>query len=499
MQRDTESLIRQNTNVPAPDLSMDQAMNSIAEAGKQIIEQDQQAKIVNGLSQAKLSLTQSSQQYRADNIDDPLKGLQDLQEQHNQILQQYGENISPFFKRDWEGKAAELNTAQADSNELWAYKQLRENTAKNLNVSMQTNFQQANIDGQNFATGGGNIADALTSFSQSKQSLVDFGDKHIGSDKTGEILKSYDKDYMKAFVSGVAESNPQKAAALLNDPSVKGHFTTEERGELADQIQKTQKQMDLVKSLQTTQNGSAVMDIVNDKTDTYMNKRLKIDKMDLAGSITNEMASKARMVLNAQKDVDAVTDSGEMGGIVTQMYDLNAQSNMSNGEYLKGVQGIQNIILQKQAEGKLNQQDVIKMNDELRTMTSKRVADATKSFGNDMSDATDQFQALPAEYRGQATRQLFYATAGQRDKMTEDQYIQLSKTRAAYIVDQINVKRAADAQMVVNSVNAMQPQDVDLLRSKGYTLDDLSETAKKYKLTPQQVLQKLRDQKPAQQ
>lgn len=492
--RDTEGLLRTQTRVPEVDSGTDQLIGGLAEVGQNVIAADQQAKIANATSQAQLQLSQMTQEYRQNNQDNPLAGMDDLKEQRAQVLQGFGDDISPFFKKQWNDASRELATRQDTSNEVWAYKQMKVNTVKNLNNSMQTNFQQANIDGQNYGAGNGTEVDALASFGATKQKLVDFGAANIGEDKTGDMLKSYDKDYMKSFISGVAEKNPQKAATMLEDPDIKSRFTTEERGEFADQISKTQKQMDLVQSLQITQNTQQVTDIVNDPNDTYMNKRLKIDKLDMAGAISNTAAANARRVLTSQKDVDSVTDSGEMGKIVQQMYDLNANQTSNSSDYLKGVQGIQNTILEKQSQGLLNGQDVIKMNNELRTQTSKRVADATRSFGNDMSDATDQFNALPPEYRGEATRQLFYATSGKQDSMTDAQYQALAKQSATQIVQKINDQRRASANAAVNSVNNLQPGDMDLLRSKGYTLDDLQETAKLHKMTPQQVLQKMRQQ-----
>lgn len=491
MQRNTEGLIRQDTQVPEADTSMDQTLSGIAGFGQTIIQQEQHSKILNSVAQAQLNLTQLSQEYRSQNADNPLGGLDDLKEKRAAILQQYGDQISPFFRKQWDMSARELSLKMDTTNEIWAYRQMRLNTIKNLNTSMQTNFQQANIDGQNFGLGQGTMTEALANFAANKKTLQDFGEKNIG-DRAGAILENYDKDSMKAFISGVAEKNPQKAAQMLQDPEIQGRFTTEERGDFADQIAKTQKQMDLTKSLQTTQNAQSITDLVNDPSDTYMNKRLKIDKMSLAGQISPEIAGKAIRVLNAQKDVDAVTDSGEMGKIVQNIYDLNSNQSMNNSDYLKGVQGIHEMILEKQAQGLLNPQDVIKMNNELRTMTSKRVSDATRSFGNDMSEATDKFNTLPPEYRGEAMRQLFYATSGKQDSMTDEQFQAMAKQRAAYIADQISMKRHSAAQAVVNSVNSVKGEDVDLLRSKGYTMDDLQETAQKYHMTPQQVIQRLR-------
>lgn len=468
---------------------------AFAEAGQKIIATDQAAKINENFSSAQLDLAKLSEQYQIDNQDNPFGGMKDLQAKRDEILAGYGENISPFFKKQWQDSTRTLVKTTDTQNEMWAYKQTRLNTVTSINKSIQNNMDQANIDGRNFAAGNSSELDAILNFKPSKDRLVSFGAQHLGVESTTKLLENYNKDYMKSFLTGVAETNPQKAAAMLDSDQMKDRFTTKERDEMVGLIERTTKSSELLKSLKITENVQGVTDLINDPSQTYYQKRLAIDQMDMSGAITPKTAEQSRRLLNSKKDVDSITSSAVMADVVTKIYDINSQQGMNNADYLKGVQGIHDLILQKQTNGELNSLDVQKLNNEMKTLTSKRVSDATKSVGNDMYEATQMFQTLPPEYRGEATRQLFYKTQGQQDQLTPDQYSALTKKSAQQVIDNINADRRKATVKTLQTVNAPAPDDVGFLKTKGYTMDDVKETAKIHNITEAEVIRRLRAKK----
>jgi hypothetical protein len=222
---------------------------------------------------------------------------------------------------------------------------------------------------------------------------------------------------------------------------------------------------------------------VNDTSKSYYDKRLEIDKLEFSGAVSSDTAAQARRVLTSQKELDAVTSTPVIAEIVTSIYDLNAVADTNAAEYLEGVKNIQNRILEEQALGNISATDVTKLNNQMKTLTSAKMADATKAVGYDFYDANEKFTKLPPEYRGTATRQLFYDTVGQ--ELTPEQYT----TKANKIIDDINVKRRADAMKVVNRVTS---DDNQFLKSKGYTNADVAETARKYGITEAEVIKRLR-------
>lgn len=488
---------RQDINEVAPQQAIptpDPVPNELATIGQNLIAKSQEAKINENISKAQLGIAELNQKYQDNNQGDPFKNLEELKQNRSDLLSSYGEDISPYFKGAWNNSVKKLTAHDDLKTELWAYQQTKKNTADSINQSMANNFAQANQDGQDFGTGKINSLDGILNYEQSKKQLEVYGSKNLGETHTGKLLDGYEQDYMKSFIAGVAQNNPQKAAMLLDKPEFKDQFTSQERDEFANLIEKTRKGNELIKSLQVTQNSQQVTDIVNDPNQTYFQKRLAIDKMDMSGSISPKMASQARRVLTSAKDVDSITNSDEMGGIITKIYDLNSQQGLNNSDYLKGVQDIHAMIVEKQADGKLTAQDVTKINNEMKTLTSKKISDSTRSVGNEMYDAVDKFKVLPPEWRGEATRQLFYATQGQSEKLDAETYANYTKATAQSVIDSINRQRRASAVKAIQQAASPAP-DTDFLKSKGYTVDDVNETARKYKTTPEEVIKRLRNKK----
>lgn len=416
--------------VPEPD---DNLATGLADIGQKLIANSQEAKITENVSKAQLDLSALSNQYQIDNQGDPFKNLDSLKEDQQGILDKYGDDISPIFRRQWNMQAQTLTSHNDAANQAWGFEQTRKNSVLSINNSMLNNYTLANNAGADF--GNSTSTDVMTAlnYEQSRQNLQDLGNRTIGETATNEQLLKYKEDYAKSFLSGVAESNPNKAAQLLDDDNIKSMFTSEQRDELVDVINKTRKKQQLQTSLSQSVNASEVTKLVNDNNKSFFDKRLQIDQMELNRKIDTTTAVNARRVLTSQKDVDNVTDGPVMSDIVTRIYDINTNSDLAPGEYLSAVKGTHDDILDKQANGKLTTIDAQKLNDQLRTLTSKKVADATQSVGNDFSEANDLFaKQLPLQYRGQATRQLFYDTTGQT--VTPQQY----KVKAQKIIDSIN-------------------------------------------------------------
>ena len=355
------------------------------------------------------------------------------------------------------------------------------NAANNLQTGAQTYYDQANSAGRDFGTNGGDINDALN-YAHANQSLHQFADPVIGADRAGEFMKDFNTNYVKSFVAGVAENNPQQAAALLQEPAIAQHFTTQDIGDMGQLIEKTQKQQKLIQSIQTTKNDGALTDIVNDPNTSFYEKRVAIDKMDMEGTVSSKAASSARRVLTSQNDLDSQTDTPAMADVINKIYDLNANASSKPDDYLTGVRAVQNQVLELQANNQLTAKDAGNLNKEITNLTSSKLASATNTAGNEFYDANQSFNVLPPEYRGQATRALFYATNGQN--MTPEQI----KTQAGGVIDQINAQRRTQALTTVSRIGS----DDTLLKATGYSRSDVAETAQKYGISPDEVIQNLR-------
>lgn len=222
MAREIETY-RSVTNV-TPDISKEITMGSIAERGQQIIAAGQEAKITENFSKAQLELNTMSHEIQRQYENDPMAGREAFKTAQDDVLNRYGEEISPFFRGVWQKNARDLGTRSEVQMEGWAYTQTKKNTVRSINNSIKLNMSQATLDGQNFGNSEEEGIGSMLNYSESKKQLAGFGDKNIGAGATTDLLESYDEDYLKSFMSGVAETNPIKALRMMDDDKVKSSF-----------------------------------------------------------------------------------------------------------------------------------------------------------------------------------------------------------------------------------------------------------------------------------
>jgi len=220
-QRDLVNL-REVTKVVA------ESPNTLLDAGvdlaQDIIRQNQEAKINESTSQAQLELNALQSQYQIDFESDPMSGIKEYKSNRQAIFDKYSEGISPFYRKAWDDNSRRLTQQNDAAQQGWALKQTRTNTVNSINRSMKNNLLQANIDGQNF--GGSDDAEisAFLNFENSKSGLMEWGARNVGSETTAKMLADYEGDYIKSFISGVADEDPIKALRLLDDKAVTGGF-----------------------------------------------------------------------------------------------------------------------------------------------------------------------------------------------------------------------------------------------------------------------------------
>lgn len=245
-------------------------------------------------------------------------------------------------------------------------------------------------------------------------------------------------------------------------------------------------------------NENELSELFADPETSYDEKVAAVNRLDLQGEIRDDFAVEARRYLKSENEINAVTNSDAIADIVTRMYDLNEIAELSPNDYLEGVADIKKEIIAKRADGDLSREDEIKLNQQMKSLMSAKVAGATNDISYSFGEARKMIdQQLPPDMRGEAVRQLFYATEQERIEAQEDRDKRKAlkdayKLKARQIIDEINNTRR---DRVINSVNTVnQPvEDVDaFLESKGYTMDDVRETAAKYGLTEQQVIEQMR-------
>lgn len=477
------------TNVvpQSPNLGLEEGVGQLADM---VATTSAYSKALNANAQTALAFRQLDAAYReatAGNPDDP-QAMADLQAKRSDIVAQIGKNVPAIAQREYMTGTIELQKSSDRLNEIWGMHQQMRNAGYDLQTAEKTQIDMANQAGRQFGADGADMGNlnSVMNFEQAQSAIKQFVTPVIGAPKTDDYLKNFSSNWVKSFVAGLAENNPQAAAKMLEQDNIKEHFTTQDIGDMADVIKKTTRQQQIIKNMQTTKNDGGLADLINDPNTSYFDKRAQIDRMDADGSISPKAAAAARRVIKSSEDADSQTDTPTMSDIVNKTYDLNANAATSADDYLNGVKNIHQEILEAQADGSLTSHDAMKVTRQVNDLTSKKLADATNTAGMEFYDANQQFNALPPEYRGQATRALFYASQGQN--WTKQQY----SAQATQIIGQINSQRRQLAQKTVDGISS---SDTEFLKTiPNATPESIKATAQKYGISEQEVILQLRAQ-----
>lgn len=292
--------------------------------------------------------------------------------------------------------------------------------------------------------------------------------------------------------------------ASLIDPKIINHTienvdTAIERKKMLDiKAQKEAMQVDEITQLQNQQK---ILDNIESPDLSIDEKMLSINNQELHGQINQEFAQDARRYLQSVKSISAITNANKMSEIVTRMYDLNGIADTSEKDYLIGILNVKKDIQRLRANGELSRDDELKLSNQLKTLTSSKISDATNSIAYSFGKAKSIIDnGLPPEMRGEAIRSLFYEAQSDPtvEGMSKEKRNEFYKQKAQNIVDDINNKRRSDTLNVVKDVVYPVPSsstDLDFIKSKGYTMSDVEETARKYNITQKQVIERLRNVK----
>lgn len=201
--------------------------SAIADVGMDIITRSQEAKIAENMSKAQLEINALDNKFRIDNQADPLnpEALKAHKENRQAILAKYGDEISPLFGRQWQERTRGLSYNSDLANQNWGFQQARVNTVESINTSIKNNLSLAAQNGQAYAEGRANDLNLLLDFQPGRDELAKFAAGNLGEMDANKLLNDYGSDYVKSFVSGVAQTSASKALKLMDTPAVKGAIT----------------------------------------------------------------------------------------------------------------------------------------------------------------------------------------------------------------------------------------------------------------------------------
>lgn len=237
--------------------------------------------------------------------------------------------------------------------------------------------------------------------------------------------------------------------------------------------------------------------VLTDDTKSYDQKILEINKAELTGQVSDEFAVEYRRVLNSEKDIAADSDPAVISDIVQRVYDVNAVAESDPEKYLTGINNVNKELLSLQADGKISQNDFKKVQKQIRTLTSSKIADATQLLPRVYKSARENIeQQLPPEYQGQALRELYDQTESQRQRLEEtdggrEELEKIYKQTSNKIIQDIQTKRRKNTEEAIDP-NSLSADDVKFIEDNGLTEAEVTATAKNRKLTKRQVIEAIR-------
>jgi len=234
---------------------------------------------------------------------------------------------------------------------------------------------------------------------------------------------------------------------------------------------------------------------------TYDEKLQYINNMEFSGDISPAFAVKARRAIRQFKPEaeKRISDAQSMADILQRVYDLN-EGSADSTEYLNGIRAIRQSVVDLHSDGDLTTKDAVSLNNQINTATRARIAEATTDVGYKFSDAKSYFKtSLPPEYQNEAIREMFYSTQDLNLEGKSDKEInQIYRQKAIEVSESILKNSRMKAEKAYTDIQTQSDDKfiAELAAQRGRDPEtiskDIDETAKKYGLTREQVINKLR-------
>ena len=361
-----------------------------------------------------------------------------------------------------------------------------DNNAANLTLSKENNMKSY-ISSGNMAYKQSYLADLENSFKAGYISQAD---------KTRLSLEA--DDWEQYRVLREAQTDPESVIKNLKEG--KYNIKPEDMNELLVNLNSIKTNKSLFDKYQETarqdKGESETTDFIYGNS-SYDEKLQYINNMEFAGDISGSFAQKARRAIK-QFNPEAekrVSNAQSMADILQRVYDLNSGAE-NNTDYLNGIRSIRQSVVDLHSSGDITTKDAISLNNQINNATRSRVAEATFDISYKFSEARDYFKTtLPPEYQSEAIRDLFYAMQDiNTDGMKEEDIAKLYQKKAVEVSDAILNNGRLNAEKAYNDIMAENENKFisDLAAQRGVNTEainkDIEETARKYNISREQVI-----------
>lgn len=200
------------------------ALLPAAQELQRVYAQQQDIKIDTNATKARIELDNLNNQWRLQNQanpDNPEAKMQ-LQNDMQEVLARYGNDIDASAKMKWNIAANKLSSAYELSNNQWSFQQRAQNTKLDVAENINANLQLARNAGRS-----GDLESGLGDYVNSYNQLFKYASQNMGATEAKALLMDYEEDYMTSFINGLAEKDPQAALEALKQPEIAASFKKE--------------------------------------------------------------------------------------------------------------------------------------------------------------------------------------------------------------------------------------------------------------------------------
>lgn len=192
---------------------------SLLKGGLDLKQKYDVAQMNNFAAQSQLDMQKVTQEWRIKNEGNPLDetAMSELNKSYDEILGQYDNKIGFLSRGDWAAVKNKIKMGSQQQNQQWGFTQSVKNAENNINTSIKTNLLMASQFGA-----AGDIQQARAHYADAVIGLDAFAEGVIGPESKKKLTSDFKSDYMKSFLIGQAQVDPDKVLASLDAKNENG-------------------------------------------------------------------------------------------------------------------------------------------------------------------------------------------------------------------------------------------------------------------------------------
>lgn len=189
----------------------------IAQGGLAIKEKVDVANMNDFAADANLQLMKTTNEWRVANESNPFddKAIETLNSEYSKIFSQYDDKVGLMSRGQWQQVSQKMIKQQQADNLSWGTQRTVKNAENRVNSAIKKHTQMAQELGKT-----GDLKKAEETYLAASQGLKSFTTGLIGAETEATLMEDFRKDYMKSFLVGKAQTDPDGALAILESEGI---------------------------------------------------------------------------------------------------------------------------------------------------------------------------------------------------------------------------------------------------------------------------------------